>query len=182
MVVAGIDEAGDAVLEQFGGGERRRDAHVVGVERGLVGVHAVEQERLRVGLVGKPARELERRMQMAVDEARRRHGVAAVDGLLAGVVLGDLGRLADRDDLAALHGDRRIADDAAAGIDGDQPVDVGDDEIDGLHIPVSIASTASLRPHPEEARSARLEAMSARHPWTPAFDRIGVGELLSDEA
>ena len=133
VVVAGIDEAGDAVLEQFGRGERRRDAHVVAVERGLVGIHAVEQERLRVGLVGEPARKLERRMQMAVDEARRRHGVAAVDGLLAGVALRDLGRLADRDDLAAVHRDRRVADDAALRIDGDQPVDVLDDEIDGLH-------------------------------------------------
>ena len=47
-------------------------------------------------------------------EARRRHRVAAVDGLLAGVALGDLGRLADRGDLAAVHGDRRVADDAAA--------------------------------------------------------------------
>jgi len=70
---------------------------------------------------------------MAVDEARRRNGVAAADGLLAGVALGDLHRLADRRDLAALHGNRRIADDAAAGIDGDQPVDIGNDKIDSLH-------------------------------------------------
>ena len=61
------------MLEQLGRGERRRHAHVLAVERRLVGIHAVEQERLRVGLVGEPARELERGMQMTVDEARRRH-------------------------------------------------------------------------------------------------------------
>ena len=37
MIVAGIDEAGDAVLEQLGGRQRRGEPHVLGVERRLVG-------------------------------------------------------------------------------------------------------------------------------------------------
>ena len=44
MIVAGIDEAGDAVLEQLGRRQGGGNPHVVGLERGLVGVHAVEQE------------------------------------------------------------------------------------------------------------------------------------------
>src|SRR4051812_47959745 len=87
-------------------------------------------------------------MQVAVDEARRRHGVPAADGLLAGVAFCNIRRLADRRDLAALHGNRRIADDAAAGIDGDQPGNVRDDKIDSLHLRSSLlacllASTCS---------------------------------------
>jgi hypothetical protein len=133
MIVAGIDEAGHAVTQQLRAGKRRRHPHVVGFERGLVGIHAVEQERLGIGFVGEPARELERRMQMAIDEAGRRHRGAAVDLALARVGLHEVSRLADRDDLAAVDRDRRIADDAAVRIHGDQPGDVGDDEINGLH-------------------------------------------------
>ena len=133
MVVAGIDEAGDAVLEQLGRGQRRRHPDVVAVERGFVRIHAVEQERLGVGLVGEPARKLERGMQVAVDETRRHHRVAAVDGPPAGVAPGDLGRLADRDDPAAVHRNRRVANDPPLRIDGDQPGDVLDDEIYVLH-------------------------------------------------
>ncbi len=69
-------------------------------------------------------------MQVAVDEARRRHRIAGVDGAAAGIGLRDRRGLVDGDDLAALHRDRRITDDAAAGIDGDEPVNIGDDEID----------------------------------------------------
>ena len=145
MIVAGIDEAGDAVLEQFGGGERGGEFDVLGVERGLVRIHAVEQERLGVGLVGEPARELERRMQVAVDVARRRHGVAAVDGAAGRILRGEIGGLADGDDLAGVDGDRRVADDAAAGIDGDQPADIGDEEINRLHAFHSDLNSTSTR-------------------------------------
>ena len=133
MIIAGIDEAGDAVLEQFGGGERRGELHVLGLERGLVRIHPVEQERLGVGLVGEPARELERRVQMAVDVAGRRHGVAAVDGAARRILGDEFGRLADRDDAAGVDRDRRVTDDAAARIDRDQPADIGDEKINRLH-------------------------------------------------
>ena len=83
MVVAGVDEAGDAMLEQFRCRERRGNPHVVAVERRLIRVHAIEQERLRVGLVREAARELERGVQVAVDEAGRSHRAAAIDAALA---------------------------------------------------------------------------------------------------
>ena len=130
MIVAGIDEAGDAVPEQLRRGQRRRQPHVLVLERRLVGVHALEQERLRVGFVRQAARELERGMQVAVDKARRRHRPHRIDRFRRGIALGDLRRLADGDDLAAAHRDRRIADDAAPGIDRDEPVDIRDDKID----------------------------------------------------
>src|SRR5882757_2992993 len=72
-------------------------------------------------------------MQMAIDEAGRGDGAAAVDQLPSGKALRDLGRLVDRDDPALVHRHRRIADDAALRIDGDQPIDVSDEQIDGLH-------------------------------------------------
>src|SRR5437764_10102931 len=111
---------------------------------------------------------------MAVDEARRRDRVAAADGLLAGVAFGDLRRFANRRDLAALHGNGRIADDAAGGIDGDQPGDVGDDEIDSLHLRSSLLYLLTclnlLNLMLRSARSARLEAWAASPPFeTPAF-------------
>ena len=82
-------------------------------------------------------------MQMAVDEPRRYHRMPAVNLALAGVALGHLRRLADRDDLAAVDRNRGIADDAAAGIDGDQPVDIGNHQVDTLH-----ADLAYLLPSP----------------------------------
>ena len=134
MVIAGVDEAGDAVLEQFRRGERRRKAHVIAVERRFVRIHAVEQERLRVRLVRQPARKLERGMQVAVDEARRRHRIGGIDRPRGGIGLRYRGGLVDGDNLSAFHRDRRIAHDAAAGIDGNEPVDIGDDQINGLHV------------------------------------------------
>ena len=72
-------------------------------------------------------------MQMTVDKARRGYRPAAVNAALSGKSLGDLGRLADLDDLAFIHGDRRVADDAASGVDGNKPVDIRYQQIDRLH-------------------------------------------------
>ena len=60
MIVAGIDETCDSVLQQLGRRQRRGNPHVLAVEGRFIGIHAVEQERLRVGLVRKPAGELKR--------------------------------------------------------------------------------------------------------------------------
>src|SRR5262249_37602942 len=117
---------------------------VVAVERRLVGIHAVEQKRLRIGLVGEPARELERRMQMAIDEAGRRDAVAAADGLPGGMTFRHLVSLADGDDLALMHCHRSVADDAALRIDCDQPVNVIDNEVDALHVYVRLSSIATV--------------------------------------
>ncbi len=133
MIIPGIDETGHAVLEQLGAGERRRNANVLAFKGRFVRIHAVKQERLCVRLVGKAARELERCMQMAVDQPRRCHRVPAVDLAVSGIILGDFVRFADGDDLAAVNGDRSIADDAASTINGNQPIDAGDDQIDGFH-------------------------------------------------
>ena len=120
--------------EQLCSGECRRDANVVAVECRLVGIHAVEQERLRVRLVGQSARQLKRRMQVAVDQARRRHRVPAVHLAAGGIGFGDVVGLADGDNLAVLYGDRRIANDAAGGVDGYQPVDTGNHQVNALHV------------------------------------------------
>ena len=64
-------------------------------------------------------------MQMVVDEARRTHHARPVEGLVGVPGGGDLGRFSDRREPAVDHRDRRVADDATAGIDGDQPVDPG---------------------------------------------------------
>src|SRR3954469_506215 len=90
-------------------------------------------------------------MQMAVDETRRRHGAAAVNHLLAGEPLRDLDRLVDRDDLALVYCDRCVANDAALGINRDQPIDIGDEQVDGLHAGLRLAlqpSCAGLTSHP----------------------------------
>src|SRR3954465_10798155 len=120
-------------------------------------------------------------MQMAVAEARRRPRVPAPEGLLARRALGDLRRLADRRDLAALHGNRRIADDAAAGIDGDQPGNVRDDKIDSLHLRSSLlacllASTCSdliLRSIAKRCVSKDGDTLNCSPPFeTPRFARL----------
>ena len=77
-------------------------------------------------------------MQMTIDKARRGDRSAAVNAALARKALGDLGRLADLDNLAFAYRDRRIADDAASGVDGDKPVDIRYQQIDGLHAPGSV--------------------------------------------
>ena len=83
-------------------------------------------------------------MQMAIDEAGRGDGAAAVDQLPSGKALRDLGRLVDGDDPALVHRHRRIADDAALRIDGDQPIDVSDEQIDGLHAGLRLRVSAGL--------------------------------------
>src|SRR5262249_48163989 len=139
-----------------------------------VGIHAVEQEGLRIGLVGEPPRERERRMQMAVDEAGRRDGAAAVDLCSTGKALGYLSGLVDGDDLALVHGDRRIADNAALRVDGDQPIDIGDDEIDGLHVGLHLCRPSL----PGSTRQSILlrKKMDAR--VKPAHDEEGTGGYL----
>ena len=42
MVVARVYEAGHAVPEQLGAGQRRRHANVVAIQRRFVRVHAIE--------------------------------------------------------------------------------------------------------------------------------------------
>ena len=133
------------MLEQLGRRQRGGNPHVVAFERRFVRIHAVEQERLRVGFVRQPARQRERRMQMAVDETGRRHGAAAVNHLLAGEPLRDLGRLVDGDDLALVYCDRCVANDAALGIDRDQPIDIGDEQVDGLHAGLRRSVPAVMR-------------------------------------
>src|SRR5215831_10105555 len=61
------------------------------------------------------------------------HGIAAVDAVPGGAPRRDIGRFADRDDLAPIDCDRGVANDAAPGVHGDQPGDVGNDEVDELH-------------------------------------------------
>src|SRR5262252_8813227 len=133
MIIAGINKACDAVPQQLGRRECCGYPHVVAIERRFVGIHALEQKRLVVRLVGEPARQLEGRMQMAIDEAGGRHGIAAVDAVPGRAARRDIGRFADRDDLAPIDCDRGVANDAAPGVHGDQPGDVGNDEVDELH-------------------------------------------------
>jgi hypothetical protein len=193
VVVAGIDEAGDAVPQKLGRRERRRHPHVVAFEGGLVGIHAVEQERLGVRFVGEPARELERGMQVAIDETRRRHRGAPIDAALCRVSGRQFRRLADRHDGAAVDGDRGIANDAAGAVHGDQPADIGDDEIDGLHerfplLPSLRGAAAPRNRNPDAGAMASWIAGSpanarARNDALPVLSHIGeiIGDLQLDE-
>src|SRR5262249_35463445 len=72
-------------------------------------------------------------MQMAVDETRGRNSRTTIDFLPGGVTRINVSRLTDRNDLAAINRDCRVANDATARVHGDQPGNVGDDEVDGLH-------------------------------------------------
>ena len=83
------------------------------LERRLVRIHAVEQKRLRIGLVGEPARQRKGGMQVTVDETRRRYRAAAIDYVPSGKASGDHRRLVDGDNAPVIHRDRRVADDAA---------------------------------------------------------------------
>lgn len=129
MIVARVDETGDAVAQQLGAGMRGGDLDVLALHRRLVRVHAVEQEGLRIGLVGEPAREVERRVEMAVDHAGGRDGAARIEGLRIGMRLNDRVRLADRNDPALGDRHARILDDAPRLVDRDEPADVADDEV-----------------------------------------------------
>ena len=81
-------------------------------------------------------------MQMTVDETGRRHGAAAVNHLSAGEPLRHLGRLVDGDDPALVYCDRCVANDAALGIDRDQPIDIGDEQVDGLHAKLRVRNSS----------------------------------------
>ena len=132
VVVSRIDETGDAVAQHLHRGQRRADQHVVPLHRPFVGIHVVEQKGLRVGLVGKPARHLERGMKMVVDEAGRPHHAGRV-GNRRGLPVGlDRRRLADRRDLPVCDSDRRVTDDAAAFVHGNQPIDVRNKPVGAL--------------------------------------------------
>ena len=129
MIVAGVGEAGDAVAQQFERGEGRTDLDVFARIGCLVGIHVLEQELLGVGLIGQPARELERRMKMVVDKPWRDHASPRA-GHRAGCPLAQhVGRFADRHKLARGHRERGIAQHAPIRVDADQPVDVGDEKI-----------------------------------------------------
>ena len=129
MIVARIDEAGDAVPEQLDRRERGADVHVFLGHGSLVGIHVIEQKRLGIGFVGEPARHLKRGMQMVVDKTRRPDHALAVDHLVAAPGTLDVGGLAHGDELAAFHGHGRVAYDPALGVDGYQPVNVPYDQI-----------------------------------------------------
>src|SRR5579884_1722271 len=76
-------------------------------------------------------------MQMTIDKAGRCDAMAAVAGALADMGLADLGGFADGDDFAVIHRYRRLTDDAAPGINRDQPIDVGDNELNSLQFQIS---------------------------------------------
>jgi hypothetical protein len=59
--------------------------------------------------------------------------MVAIDVARGAKISRDLRRLADRNDLAAIHRNSAVANDAAVGIDGDQPIDIRDNKVDTLH-------------------------------------------------
>src|SRR6478609_5807584 len=106
-------------------------------------------------------------MQMAVDETRRRHGAATVNHLPAGEPLRDLSRLVDGDDLALVYCDRCVANDAALGIDRDQPIDLGDEQVDGLHAGLRYASGSALSC--PRRRASSITEPAARNVTVPEY-------------
>ncbi|OGA52667.1 MAG: hypothetical protein A3G24_19040 [Betaproteobacteria bacterium RIFCSPLOWO2_12_FULL_62_13] len=124
MIVPRLDVAGDPVAQHLYGREHDAGVNVVFPHRRLVGVHVLEQERLRVRFVRQAARELERGVQVIVDQPGCCHRALAVDDPVRAPCLLDRRSLADRCEFPVLHDDRSVADDTAIRVDGDQPVDV----------------------------------------------------------
>jgi hypothetical protein len=92
----------------------------------------LEQERSRADFVGKPASELKRRVQMAVDETRQCDAIGCTQDFACLPLSGNGGRFADGREPAIADCDAGVADDSALTVYGDSPVDV-QNEFVGFH-------------------------------------------------
>ncbi len=85
---------------------------------------------------------------MTVDQARQRDLAAAVDDPIGRPRGFDVGGLADGGELAAADRQARVADDAALGVDRDEPVEPEDQQVGrvaGAHLAAPASPLCGLR-------------------------------------